>query len=468
MLRFLTSMRVGCRRIYSRGLQPELATHGIPTILLLIAQVALCPQLTIGEDSRPNFVVIMADDLGYGDLSCYGNTAFDTPQLDALAKSGMLFTDFHSSGAVCSPTRAGLLTGRYQQRAGIPGVVFADPKRPQHKHGLQAVENTFAEMLSANGYDTAMFGKWHLGYEPKYNPVNQGFNEFRGFVSGNIDYFSHVDQAGNFDWWINDEKKDEPGYSTHLITNHAVRFIESRADDKPFCLYVAHEAPHYPYQGPNDKAVRKVGSARTRNENKGVDIKRAYREMVQGIDTGVGQIVAALEKADLRKNTLVMFFSDNGGTKNGSNGELRGHKGSVWEGGHRVPFIASWPGRIRANSRQDQLAISLDIMPTMLQLARVEPPTDRPLDGESLVGSFSGLEPRRRTLYWQHGKAASVRRGDWKLIKAPGKPTELYNLAEDLAEKNNVADDNMKRQRGMLEMLLKWKLNTMQGATQQP
>ena len=438
-------------------------------INLAVTLLAVCPLLTFAQDeeSRPNFVIIMADDLGYGDLSCYGNEAFETPHLDALAKAGMKFTDFHSSGAVCSPTRAGLLTGRYQQRAGIPGVVFADPKRPEHKHGLQQVENTFAEVLGEAGYTTAMFGKWHLGYETKYNPVKNGFAEFRGYVSGNVDYFSHVDQAGAFDWWINDEKKDEEGYSTHLINKHAVRYI-NESGSKPFCLYVAHEAPHYPYQGPNDKAIRGAGAERTKNENKGVDIKTAYREMVQAVDTGVGDLMAALRKNELANNTLVIFFSDNGGTKNGSNGKLRGHKGSVWEGGHRVPCLAVWPGKIRTGSETSQACISLDIMPTMLDYADVQAPAGRRLDGKSLRPTLAGVSPERRTLYWQHGNATAVRRGEWKLVKIGRKDAELYNLADDPTESKNMADTEQKRKVGMLQMLLKWKLEMMRTATRQP
>ncbi len=439
-----------------------------PLFIVLAATATAFAQIDIPPSpSRPNFVIIMADDLGYGDLSCYGNTSFKTPNLDALAKAGMRFTDFHSSGTVCSPTRAGLLTGRYQQRAGIPGVVFADPKQPEHKHGLQPIEATFAELLSRAGYGTAMFGKWHLGYEVQYNPVRNGFDEFRGYVSGNVDYFSHVDQAGAFDWWIGNEKKDEEGYSTHLINRHAVRFI-NESGDKPFCLYVAHEAPHYPYQGPNDKAIRAVGGTRKKSENKGVDIKRAYREMVQAVDTGVGEIIDALRTKGIEDETLVMFFSDNGGTKSGSNGPYRGFKGSVWEGGHRVPCMAVWPNRIEAGSETNQLAITLDIMPTLLDFAGVKPSDDRPLDGVSLRPVFNGAALPERTLFWEYRKASAVRRKDWKLVKIGNKPAQLFHLAEDIAEKTDVAADNAKMQEAMLRLLLRWKLDTMRTATRQP
>ena len=245
-------------------------------VLTIIALLGVSAWLRAADS--PNFIVIMADDLGYGDLSSYGGW-IETPHLDKLAAQGMEFTDFHSSGNVCSPTRAGLMTGRYQQRAGIPGVVFADPTNAVHYHGLQTSEVTFAELLRGAGYSTAIFGKWHLGYYPKYNPIQHGFDSFRGYVSGNVDFISHVDQAGVYDWWHQDKHVVEEGYTTHLITTHAIEFIEANKR-KPFCLYLPHEAPHYPYQGPNDPALRSVGGAFD-NQGERKDIKNAYREMVQ-------------------------------------------------------------------------------------------------------------------------------------------------------------------------------------------
>ncbi len=226
------------------------------TILLLLASCG-----TPFGAEQPNFVIIMADDLGYGDIGCYGNSRIKTPNIDRLAEEGTRLTDFHSSGAVCSPTRAGLMTGRYQQRAGIEAVIAAAPNSRTHTLGLQDQEVTFAEQLSKAGYQTAIFGKWHLGYHKQYNPVRHGFGQFRGYVSGNVDFFSHVDQAGQLDWWRDDRIEDEPGYTTHLITRHAVAFIDANHSG-PFCLYVPYEPPHYPYQGPDDTPVRTVGAAR--------------------------------------------------------------------------------------------------------------------------------------------------------------------------------------------------------------
>lgn len=416
-------------------------------------------------DSRPNFVVIMADDLGYGDLSPYGGW-IKVPHLEKLAAGGMQFSDFHSSGNVCSPTRAGLMTGRYQQRAGIPGVVYADPKREAHLHGLQTNEVTFAELLKEDGYSTAIFGKWHLGYFEKYNPIHHGFDQFRGYVSGNVDFFSHIDQAGNYDWWHQDQHATEDGYVTHLITQHAVSFIRDHKD-KPFCLYLPHEAPHYPYQGPNDSAEREVGNVK-RTTGSATDIRRAYREMVEEMDKGVGAVMAELQKHGLEENTLVLFFSDNGANKNGNNGPLRGSKGSNWEGGHRVPCIAHWPGKIKAGSKNSDLTISLDVMPTLLDAARVARPKDRKLDGASLLPTLLGKESlRKRQLVW-NGKA--IRDGHWKLIVngKGSKGTALFDLSTDLGEKKNLAKSESERVQKMLAALDAWKADVAKGATPQP
>jgi arylsulfatase A-like enzyme len=201
-----------------------------------------------GKESKPNIIIILADDYGYGDVGCYGSREYNTPHIDALAAGGMRFTDFHSNGVVCSPTRAALLTGRYQQRSGISGVVTAGA----HRHtGMDLKEITFAEVLKAEGYVTGLFGKWHLGYAVEYNPVHQGFDEFIGYVSGNVDYHAHLDQTGKEDWWKEDELVPENGYTTDLITTHGVDFIR-RHREKPFLLYLAHQAPHYPFQGRQD------------------------------------------------------------------------------------------------------------------------------------------------------------------------------------------------------------------------
>ena len=296
-----------------------------------------------------------------------------------MATEGLKFTDFHSSGTVCSPTRAGLVTGRYQQRAGLSQVIFADPKQTTHRHGLRRQELTFAEVLRAHGYETAVFGKWHLGYYRRFNPVHHGFMHFRGFVAGNIDYLSHYDRMEAYDWWADLELVREVGYSTHLITHHGVEFIRANRDRR-FCLYLAHEAVHAPWQGPHD-AIRR-GPKKVKNPR--VDPKRAFAEMLVELDRGVGRIRETVEQLGLQTHTFIFFCSDNG-PAGGSAGPLRGRKGSNWEGGHRVPGIAWWPGQIPGGVERDDLTITLDLMPTLLELAAASVPAERELDGRSLV-----------------------------------------------------------------------------------
>ncbi len=419
------------------------------------------------ENRLPNFVIILADDLGYGDLSTYGGW-IKTPHLDQMAAEGMRLTDFHSNGPVCSPTRAALITGRYQQRAGIPGVVRADPKATVHYHGIQAAELTLGEGLQQAGYTTAMFGKWHLGYYPKYNPVHHGFGRYRGFVSGNIDYFAKIDQAGEYDWWVGDQKAQQPGYVTTLLNRHAVDFI-SQHRDRPFLLYVAHAAPHYPYQGPEDTGFREIGQPRTLRDRNQDRIRTAYREMVSELDQGVGAILAKLKELQLDKSTLVFFCSDNGGSRLvGKNKPLRGAKGTLWEGGHRVPALAWWPGRVPAGSVNDSLCATVDLMPTTLSLAGVEFPEKRPFDGVDLTAVLTEDGTLRdRKLFWAFNKARAMRDGPWKLVIA-GRKSQLFQLAEDLGETNDLAARHPERVQRMSQDLKLWLDQVTANATEQP
>ena len=384
---------------------------------------------------RPNIILIMADDLGYGDIGCYGSETIKTPNIDALAGGGVRFTDYHSNGAVCSPTRAALLTGRYQQRCGIEGVVTA----AKHRHtGMALKEVAFAEVLKNHGYATGIFGKWHVGYSVEFNPVRQGFDEFIGYVSGNVDYHSHIDQAGYDDWWKDGKKVPEQGYSTDLVTRHGIDFIE-RHKDRPFCLYLPHEAPHYPYQGRDDPPERLAGG-RKGKKAKGKEIAQAYKEMVEVMDEGIGKIVKTVKRLGLERRTFIFFCSDNGANRYGSNGALSGYKGSLWEGGHRVPAIAYWPGKIEPGAVTNQTALGMDLFPTMVSAAGAKLPAGLKLDGVDLLPMLvSNDKLPERTLFWRHGKQRAVRRGPWKL-RVEGKNVELYNLDEDLGEKKNLAD----------------------------
>ena len=438
--------------------------------LLAAALLLLGCTAAVEEEQPLNFVVIMADDLGYGDLSTYDGW-IDTPNLDRMAFEGLKFTDFHSNGAVCSPTRAALLTGRYQQRAGVPVVIFAPEDRPTHVDGLQDVEWTFAEALREAGYATAIFGKWHLGYYPQYNPTRHGFAEFKGYVSGNVDFFSHVDGAGRFDWWHGAEQSREQGYVTTLINRHAVRFIEERGDE-PFCLYLAHEAPHFPYQGPEDDPAgfRKVGGFSGRQDLSDEQIRQRYYEMVAEMDRGVGEILDTLNRLGIAERTLVLFFSDNGATPDGSNGALRGHKASVWEGGHRVPAIAWRPGAIPAGGQTDQLATTMDIWPTVAELAGIEARPDRPLDGVSMVQTLRGSSVQRGPVFWSFMDGLAMRDGNWKLVAGEDgdEQPQLFDLSTDLAEQTNLAEQEPERTATMLEQAREWLEEVQASATEQP
>ncbi|WP_278470277.1 sulfatase-like hydrolase/transferase [Gimesia maris] len=443
----------------------------IKTLAIALSVFTFLPVLFSAEDTiqRPNIVLIMADDLGYGDLSCYGSQNCETPHLDRLAANGIRFTDFHSSGAVCSPTRAGLLTGRYQQRAGIDGVVYADPKKNRH-HGLQKNEITLAQCLQDAGYQTGMFGKWHLGYQRQYNPTFRGFQQFVGYVSGNVDYFAHLDGTGVFDWWHNAElNREEQGYVTHLINDHAVEFIRQQ-QEKPFFVYIAHEAVHSPYQGPHDQPMRKEGGGDIKSAKR-KDIANAYREMNTEMDKGIGQIVDVLKEVMLTEKTLIFFLSDNGANKNGSNGKLRGFKGSLWEGGHRVPAIACWPGRIPEGTVCDETVISIDLMPTLLELANAKIPAGHKLDGVSLVSLLKdrkSLVPRQ--IFWEYNGKSAMRQGPWKLVmnQTPKEPIGLYDLTRDLSESKNLADNQPQRVQQMQSALAAWKSDVQKTATPQP
>jgi len=407
---------------------------------------------------RPNIILIMADDLGYGDIGCYGSTKISTPNIDALARGGMKFTDYHSNCPVCSPTRAALLTGRYQQRCGIEGVVTA----AKHRHtGMAPEEVTFAEVLKNHGYTTGIFGKWHVGYSEEFNPVRQGFNEFIGYVSGNVDYHTHIDQAGIEDWWKDAEKIPEEGYCTDLITKHGIEFIE-RHKDKPFCLYLPHEAPHYPYQGRNDPPERLPGGKKNKKP-RGKEITRAYKEMVEVMDEGTGKIVETVKRLGLERKTFIFFCSDNGATKNGSNGALSGFKGSLWEGGHRVPAVAYWPGRIKPGSVTSQTTLGMDIFPTMVSIAGEKLPKGLKLDGVDLLGMLT--EDRKlpkRTLFWRYRKQKAVRKGPWKLLVQDDN-VKLYNLSDDLAEKENLVNTKPAIARELKDELAVWEQEVSAG-----
>ena len=471
----------------NRSIQTQTGSVFIAVFYLLTMTVALNAAVR-PPGERPNLIVIMVDDMGYAGVSCFGNPYFKTPEIDRLAKEGLKLTDFHSSGTVCSPTRAGLLTGRYQQRAGIEAVIHPVSDHPEHRKGLRQIENTFAESLKQAGYRTGLIGKWHQGYPQnaaEFHPDKHGFDTFIGYHSGNIDFISHVGDHVKHDWWHGRKETREEGYSTHLINEYALQFIKEN-QDQPFCLYLAHEAIHNPVQVPGDPVRRSEaeGWKRWKPANEAERIEK-YRGMTLPVDEGVGQIRDFLVKSGLDQNTFVLFFSDNGPSRDFPSGDpkWRGGKGSVYEGGHRVPAIAWWPGKIKAGTVSDVPAISIDVMPTLLGIAKVKAPEDRPLDGVDLAPVLFEQESLpERPLFWASlansgNRSEAMRQGPWKLVvlhprAKPGtfenETVELYRLDQDPGEQNNLIKQEPQQAAEMLKQLKDWYRDTQSTATPQP
>jgi len=403
----------------------------------------------------PNIIIIYTDDLGYGDLGCYGSDAIRTPYLDSLAQDGVRFTNWYSNSPACSPSRASLLTGRYPQRAGVPHILGGKRGTP----GLPTSERTLAALLKEQGYATALSGKWHLGVSPQCHPMSHGFEHFYGFMAGCVDYFSHIfywGQGGGVnpvhDFWRNQEEIWENGrYMTELITEDTVAFIR-RTKDRPFFHFVSYNAPHYPMHAPQKYMDRFTDLPWDR---------QVMAAMISAVDDGVGQIIRELKHQGIYDNTLIFFSSDNGpstearnwldGTEDlyygGSAGIFRGHKGSLFEGGIREPAILSWPAGIDSGQVNDEIGVMMDILPTIMEIVGGQAPTDRPIDGKSLLPMLQdGASSPHERVYWSYGEQLAVRQGDWKLVldgkldfsRQQADAVHLANLGEDPGERSNL------------------------------
>ena len=421
----------------------------------LLALVTVVSGFAANRDDRPNILLIVADDLGYNDVGFQGARDILTPNLDRLAASGVRCTDGHVSYSVCSPSRAGFLTGRYQQRFGHE----FNPKwdATSTTHGLPLSQTTIADGLRAAGYTTGLVGKWHQGAHPQFHPNRRGFDEFFGFLGGGHRYLpdSHAevevaagkkgntaDAEHNAPLLRNATVVPEEGELTTRLGQEATASVMRHAHDaKPWFLYFAFNAPHNPLEARPDMLKKFAGIADER--------RRTYAAMVATLDESIGRVLAALESTGQRERTLIFFFSDNGGpmTKRNANTSvntpLRGQKGDVFEGGIRVPFLVSWPGKIPAGGTYSQPVISLDVLPTALAAARTKRDAKLPaLDGVDLLPYLTGANksaPHAR-LFWRMdgGEAFAVREGNWKWMRTYSNPPELYDLATDLAEKKNV------------------------------
>ena len=386
------------------------------------------------EPSRqPNIVLILADDLGYAELGVQGAKDVPTPHIDSIASNGVRFTDGYVSCPVCSPTRAGLMTGRYQQRFGHefnPGPA----QQANPNFGLPLSEVTVANRLKQLGYLTGIFGKWHLGYSPEKHPLKRGFDEFFGFLGGAHSYTDPLgDQANPI--LRGTEPFNETSYLTEAFAREGVSFIERRRG-QPFFLYLPFNAVHAPMQA-SDKYLARFQAIPDQR-------RRTFAAKLSALDDAVGRVLAKLRETQLDENTLIFFVSDNGGpTPNTTSGNspLRSYKGQVFEGGIRVPFLVQWKGHLPAGKVYQNPVIALDILPTAVAAAGGKIPPQTALDGVNLLPYLTGARknPPHDRLFWRFGPQSAVRMGDWKLVKQGDAPPQLYNLAEDIGEANDLA-----------------------------
>lgn len=366
--------------------------------------------------AKPNIIIFLSDDLGPKDISATGGP-IPTPGIDSLANEGLKYGNFYAA-PYCTPSRDQLMTGRYNQRNHLENALVWNGL-----NGIPDSDITLAEALKAGGYRTSLIGKWHLGGLSKFNPVHHGFDYFFGITGGQLDYFTHIDDGGVVDWWRNTERltNTKPEYSTTAFTREALARVTD--GDKPFFLYMAYQAVHVPFKSAS-----------------GITGQAAYNPIVKEMDASIKTIMDKVHT--LKSETVVFFMSDNGGGL-GHNGNLRAGKGSVYEGGTKVPMIASWPGHILKGYRPG-IGSMMDLYPTILHLAGVSPP-NRQLDGLDLTSNMTAGPPIPwRRLYWRQDGNKAVRNGRWKLVVPKGKAAELYDLDIDPSESHNVAGSHPK------------------------
>lgn len=399
---------------------------------------------------RPNIIYIMSDDMGYADLGSYGRKDYQTPNLDKLASQGIKFTDAYAAGPLCTPTRTGFMTGRYPART---PVGLKEPLTPKDSaFGLSPDYPSIATLIKSKGYETVLIGKWHLGVLPQYSPLKNGFDYFYGIHSGGADYISHKGEGRRPDLYENEKPVLQEGYLTDLFTQKAIAFLNQR-HTKPFLLLLTYNAPHWPWQGPNDKAYPDSVEFRSGGS------PAIYAAMMKSLDDGVGALMHALDAAGLDKNTIVIFTNDNGGERYSDNGAFAKNKGTLWEGGIRVPAFVRWPGKIKAGTTTSQAAITMDWTATILAAAGATPDPKFPLDGIDLMPLLSGRKTATgRTFYWrtfQRYKQKAIREGKWKYLQ--DKDGEyLFDLVADPGEKLNLKTKNEAMFQHLKNKYLEW------------
>lgn len=427
--------------------------------LLVICLMAFAAAARAAEP--PNILLILADDLGYGDLASYGAKDLRTPNIDALVSAGMRFDDFYSNSPVCSPTRAALLTGRYPDIVGVPGVIRTH--ETDNWGYLSQDAALLPKVVRKAGYHTGIIGKWHLGLDSPNTPLERGFDFFHGFLGDMMDDYYHHRRHGINYMRHNREEIDPEGHATDLFTGWAVEYLNARRKDGGrFFLYLAYNAPHVPVQPPQTW-LEKV---KAREPDVG-DTRARLVALIEHLDDGIGRVIEALKANGQYENTLVLFTSDNGGQLGaGANcGNLRAGKGDMYEGGIRVPMCAVWPGHIAAGSRSDRVALTMDLYPTICESAGADPPPG--IDGISILPVVLGTSAplperdfvfvrREGNMRYQGRDYYALRRGDWKLVQnSPFEPYELYNLGADPLETNNLADREPKIRQQLVRPLMR-------------
>jgi arylsulfatase A len=439
------------------------------TGLCTLWTLAVClAQPTLAADRPPNIVFVLVDDMGYGDLSCMGARDIRTPHIDRLATQGVKFTDFYANAPVCSPTRCGFITGRWQQRVGFEWALGYTAERRRlidgqwqsvdHMHqgiGLPASQPSIAKMLKQAGYATGAFGKWHLGYDDEFNPLQHGFDEYFGELLGHADYYRHVYYDGTYALRDGLELPKVEGYLTDLINERAAAFVDKHAD-RPFFLYVPHLAVHAPFQPPG-RPDPKVTPANMHDGSREI-----YKAMLERVDQGVGMIQQRLEAHGLTGNTLFVLSSDNGGERWSSNLPLFHHKATLWEGGIRVPCLMRWPDKLPAGLVTAQPGITMDLTATFVAAAGASPPSGYQFDGVNLIPLLSADNQltTERTFCWRIARSnrsmRAIRHGKWKYIDDGGTMDLLFDLQADIGERNNLCYQHHSIVEELKQLLSKW------------
>src|SRR5882762_3207197 len=405
----------------------------------------------------PNIVFILADDLGYADVSCYGRPDFSTPNIDHIAAQGLRLLQAYANSAVCTATRTALITGRYQYRLRLG---LEEPLRGNLDVGLPQEHPTLPSLLKKAGYATTLIGKWHLGFLPKFGPLKSGYDHFYGFRSGALDYFSHT-IGGKDDLWDDDVAIHQVGYLTGLLDSRAVDVVNGYAKSgQPFLLSLHFNAPHWPWEAPGDEAeserLREAGSGRLADFDGGS--QKTYQRMIEEMDKQIGHVLQALHANGLTENTIVIFTSNNGGERFADTWPFTGKKTELLEGGLRIPAIISWPARIPRGQTTAQVSISMDWVPTLLAAAGAVPDPAYPLDGTNLLAILTeNASLISRKLFWRYKANAlrAARDGDYKFLKIMDN-TFLFNVVEDPLERANLKDRQKDVYRRLVREWYEW------------